>query len=62
MPQDNQNTINLDYKDIKTKDETTLTNFFKFLFVPEGEYKTTIKFDSNREDLFIMAGLIKKPK
>ena len=62
IPQDDQNTINLNYKDIKTKDETTLTNFFKFLFVPEGEYKTRIKFDSNREDLFIMAGLIKKAK
>jgi hypothetical protein len=62
IKQDSKNKITLSYKDIKTNDETPLTNFFKFSFVPEGEYKATIKFDSNREELFSKVGLIKKSK
>ena len=53
------NSVNVVYQDIKTKDEVKVTNFFSFLFLPIGEYKANIKFDTdNREKLFQKAGLV----
>ena len=54
--------INASYSDLQTKDETKLTDFFNFLYMPFGKYKVTIKFDKDRDKLFGTYGLIVKPK
>lgn len=49
--------LNIEYSDLKTKDEVPFTNFFTFSFLPKGLYNAKIKFDSDREKIFQMAGL-----
>lgn len=56
---ENEN-IRLTYSDLKTKDETKLTNFFNFSFLPEGNYNGKIRFNGDRQNIFQMAGLIEK--
>ncbi len=57
---DDLNSVDLIYSDLKTKDETALTNFFEFDFVPQGIYNAIIKFDADRNKLFQDAGVLKK--
>ena len=56
------NFLKITYSDLKAKDETPLTNFFNFLFLPSGTYDANIKFDSDRTKLFQKAGVIKLEK
>ena len=53
------NDLEVIYSDIKTKDETPLTNFFKFTYLPLGIYDVNVKFDSDRAKFFEKAGIIK---
>ena len=50
------------YADLKTKDETPLSDFFSFSFLPFGKYDVNLEFDSNRTKLFQNAGTIKSNK
>ena len=50
------------YADLKTRDETPLTNFFSFSFLPLGKYDVNIEFDSDRIKLFQNAGVVKPNK
>ena len=55
----NDETLKIIYTDLKTKDETPLTNFFSFSFLPFGEYDVDLGFDSDRVKLFQNEGVIK---
>ncbi len=57
---DDLNSIDLMYSDLKTMDETPLTNFFKFDFVPQGIYNAVVKFDADRKKFFSDLGILKK--
>lgn len=58
----NNEALKIIYTDLKTKNETPLTNFFSFSFLPLGKYEVDLKFDSDRIKLFEKAGLIKSSK
>ena len=47
------------HSDLKTKEETPLTNFFEFSFLPEGTYAVNLIFNGEREKLFQKAGIMK---
>lgn len=51
--------VDIIYLDLMTKDETPLVNFFSFSFLPQGLYKAKVSFDGDREKLFKSAGVIK---
>ena len=56
---EDENILNLFYTDLKTKEETPLTNFFEFSFLPEGTYAVNLIFNGEREKLFQKAGIMK---
>ncbi len=58
----NDEILKIIYTDLKTKDETPLTNFFSFSFLPLGKYGVDLEFDSDRTKLFEKTGLIKSNK
>lgn len=51
------NLIKVIFKDLKTKDEPPVVNFFSFSFLPEGTYNANIKFDGDRVKLFESQGI-----
>lgn len=55
----NSETLKILYADLKTKDETPLTNFFSFSYLPFGIYDGVLKFDSDRIKFFQNAGIVK---
>ena len=58
----NNETLKIIYADLKTKDETPLTNFFNFSYLPLGIYDVDLKFDSDRMKLFQKGGVLKENK
>ncbi|MBI2995711.1 MAG: hypothetical protein HYY52_03265 [Candidatus Melainabacteria bacterium] len=56
----NNNILQINYSDLKTKDESKFVNFFSFKFLPQGKYQASIKFDGNRGAFFKNAGVIKE--
>ena len=58
----NTEVLKIIYIDLKTKDETPLTNFFSFSFLPFGKYDVNLEFDADRTKLFQSAGLVKSDK
>ncbi len=55
----NDELLKIIYSDLKTKDETPLTNFFGSSFLPLGKYDVNLEFDSDRTKLFQNAGVVK---
>lgn len=53
------NLLKINCSDLKTKDESPLTNSFQFSSIPSGEYNAIVMFDSDRQKLFERAGVIK---
>ena len=53
-----KNSVKIIYSDLKTKDETPLTNFFKFSFLSQGLYNAIVKFDADRKKIFLTAGIL----
>ncbi len=50
-------TLEIIYSDLKTKDETALTNFFNFSYLPLGKYDVKLEFDADRTKFFEAAGI-----
>lgn len=53
----NNETLEIIYSDLKTKDETALTNFFNFSYLPLGKYNVKLEFDADRSKFFEAAGI-----
>jgi hypothetical protein len=58
----NNETLKIIYADLKTRDETPLTNFFNFSYLPLGIYDVKLGFDSDRTKLFQEGGVLKLNK
>ncbi len=58
----NSETLKIIYADLKTRNETPLTNFFSFSYLPFGTYNVNLRFDSDRTKLFQNADLMKQLK
>lgn len=52
FPVSEDESFSINYSELKTKEEVTFTNFFKFLFLPSGLYNAILEFNGNREELF----------
>lgn len=59
LPLTKEETLDINYSELKTKDEVKLTNFFKFSFLPQGIYNAKITFDGSREAIFKSTGILK---
>lgn len=55
-------TININYQELQTKDEVSITNFFNFSFLPLGDYDVDLKFNANRRKNFQTLGITIPPE